>query len=261
MVWRAVADIASRRHSASPSDALRRVYDVNAAVIDRSARAFALEPGQTGVALLRGGAVVSLDVFAAPTVLAHYFPRLVASAVAEGADDVIAPEASDDLVRQLLARLAEARVWTEVAAIGGSSEVLPSVPGYAVSALHAGGRLRHLTLCQATEPPPVSVAPAAQGDALALRIRLAHGPEYHVGLACGRISVGRSAENALQLRSAYVSRRHAELGVSEGCMSITDLGSANGVTVNGRAVRSAVVRPGDHVTIGKAVALAIAEGQ
>jgi hypothetical protein len=63
--------------------------------------------------------------------------------------------------------------------------------------------------------------------------------------------VGRSADCEIVLDSAAVSRRHAELGVLEGVPFVHDLGSANGVFVNGRKVeRQQSLTPGDLVVIG-----------
>ena len=48
-----------------------------------------------------------------------------------------------------------------------------------------------------------------------------------------------------------VSRRHAELRRAEsGDWQIVDLGSTNGIKVNGRRVASTRLSPGDEVTVG-----------
>jgi pSer/pThr/pTyr-binding forkhead associated (FHA) protein len=47
-----------------------------------------------------------------------------------------------------------------------------------------------------------------------------------------------------------VSRRHAELLREEGRWSIVDLGSTNGIKVNGRRVSDTPLREGDRVTLG-----------
>jgi pSer/pThr/pTyr-binding forkhead associated (FHA) protein len=63
--------------------------------------------------------------------------------------------------------------------------------------------------------------------------------------------VGRSKEADCVLRDPNVSRRHAELRRGEtGDWHIADLGSTNGVKVNGRQVSSSRLRPGDEVTVG-----------
>ena len=53
------------------------------------------------------------------------------------------------------------------------------------------------------------------------------------------------------LADPNVSRRHAELRRSDvGDWQIVDLGSTNGIKVNGRRVASTRLSPGDQVTVG-----------
>lgn len=63
--------------------------------------------------------------------------------------------------------------------------------------------------------------------------------------------LGRSKECDCVLRDPNVSRRHAELRRGPtGDWQIVDLGSTNGVKVNGRLVDSSRLAPGDEVTLG-----------
>ena len=68
----------------------------------------------------------------------------------------------------------------------------------------------------------------------------------------GPIAVlGRSREADCVIADPNVSRQHAELRrQSTGDWQVVDLGSTNGVKVNGRQVDSARLSPGDEVTIG-----------
>jgi Protein of unknown function (DUF3662)/FHA domain len=64
-------------------------------------------------------------------------------------------------------------------------------------------------------------------------------------------AIGRSREYDVVLADGNVSRRHAELRPAAGGWSITDLGSTNGVKVNGRPVHGAYpVAPGDRIEVG-----------
>jgi hypothetical protein len=66
-----------------------------------------------------------------------------------------------------------------------------------------------------------------------------------------RSTIGRSKDAECVLRDPNVSRRHAELRRSPGGeWTIADLGSTNGVKVNGRRVASSRLSPGDEVTLG-----------
>ncbi len=66
-----------------------------------------------------------------------------------------------------------------------------------------------------------------------------------------RATIGRSKQAECVLGDPNVSRRHAELRRSEsGDWTIADLGSTNGVKVNGRRVSTSRLSPGDEVTLG-----------
>ena len=70
-------------------------------------------------------------------------------------------------------------------------------------------------------------------------------------LAGETMLVGRSRECDLRVDDPNVSRRHAELRRDPGGgWVIADLGSTNGVKVNGRRVDSALLSPGDEVLLG-----------
>jgi len=63
--------------------------------------------------------------------------------------------------------------------------------------------------------------------------------------------LGRSKDCDCTIRDPNVSRRHAELTRgTTGDWQIADLGSTNGVKVNGRHVDASRLSPGDEVTIG-----------
>jgi len=66
-----------------------------------------------------------------------------------------------------------------------------------------------------------------------------------------RATIGRSKDADCVLRDANVSRHHAELRRSPaGDWTIADLGSTNGIKVNGRRVGSTRLASGDSVTLG-----------
>ena len=67
-------------------------------------------------------------------------------------------------------------------------------------------------------------------------------------------SLGRSKDCDCVLDDPNISRKHAELRRSgQGDWQIVDLGSTNGVKVNGRRVSSARLSPGDEITLGTLV--------
>jgi hypothetical protein len=61
--------------------------------------------------------------------------------------------------------------------------------------------------------------------------------------------IGRAAESDLRVEDSGVSRRHAELRYGDGKIELVDLGSTNGVTVNGQPAARAVLRDGDRIDV------------
>ena len=64
------------------------------------------------------------------------------------------------------------------------------------------------------------------------------------------LTLGRGSDVDLQLHDTGVSRRHAELRTTDGAVEIHDLGSTNGIRVNGQKVTAATLTDGDVVTLG-----------
>jgi Protein of unknown function (DUF3662)/Inner membrane component of T3SS, cytoplasmic domain len=65
-----------------------------------------------------------------------------------------------------------------------------------------------------------------------------------------RVLVGRSRECDVVVSDPNVSRRHIELRRGQRGWTAVDLGSTNGMKVNGRRVGHAELDPGDRITIG-----------
>src|SRR3954469_2609766 len=65
-----------------------------------------------------------------------------------------------------------------------------------------------------------------------------------------RVMVGGSRECDVVVSDANVSRRHIELRRGERGWAAVDLGSTNGMKVNGRRLSHAELEPGDRITIG-----------
>lgn len=66
-----------------------------------------------------------------------------------------------------------------------------------------------------------------------------------------KLSIGRTADNEIQLDRPYVSKQHATLRKVEGGYQVQDHKSMAGTYINGIPVRgSAVAQPGDHIGIG-----------
>ncbi|HJR80780.1 MAG TPA: FHA domain-containing protein [Anaerolineales bacterium] len=63
------------------------------------------------------------------------------------------------------------------------------------------------------------------------------------------ITLGRATTNDVVLNDGRVSRDHAQIRSEPDGITITDLGSANGVWLNGQKVSEAKLRPGDTIAI------------
>jgi len=72
-------------------------------------------------------------------------------------------------------------------------------------------------------------------------------------LGSGGAVLGRSHEADIVVDDANVSRRHAEVRPSGGSWIVRDLGSTNGVKVNGRRIQGPQsLKPGDAIELGTA---------
>ena len=88
-------------------------------------------------------------------------------------------------------------------------------------------------------------APATYGG----RAMLVGGGKRTV-LSGSRVLIGRSRDCDITLDDANVSRRHAEVRREGASWVVADLGSTNGVKVNGRRVHEQPLSAGDEITLG-----------
>jgi general secretion pathway protein A len=72
-----------------------------------------------------------------------------------------------------------------------------------------------------------------------------------IPLRIGRIIVGRTPDNDLQIDSRFVSRHHCQIVTSANSSVIEDLNSTNGIYVKSKRVRRHYLNDGDVVVIGK----------
>lgn len=72
-------------------------------------------------------------------------------------------------------------------------------------------------------------------------------------LAAGRISIGRASDNELRLEATFVSRHHCQIITVGNISTIEDLGSVNGIQVNGKGVKRHVLRHADKIVVGEHV--------
>ncbi len=70
-------------------------------------------------------------------------------------------------------------------------------------------------------------------------------------LKLGRLLVGRTSENDLQIDSKYVSRHHCQITVTLEGTVVEDLNSTNGLVCRGKRVRRQLLKDGDVIVIGQ----------
>jgi len=72
-----------------------------------------------------------------------------------------------------------------------------------------------------------------------------------IQLTVGRIIVGRTPDNDLQVDSRFVSRHHCQIVTTANSCVIEDLNSTNGIYVKSKRVRRHYLNDGDVVVLGK----------
>lgn len=72
-------------------------------------------------------------------------------------------------------------------------------------------------------------------------------------LELAEIVIGRSLQATIAIEGNGISRQHAAVRRSGVDFSVTDLGSSNGLYLNGIKTHSAVLHDGDQIQLGDAV--------
>jgi general secretion pathway protein A len=96
---------------------------------------------------------------------------------------------------------------------------------------------------------------AASAPVAPARLYVSLGAEHLAAwpLTAGRLAIGRSADNELQLEASFVSRHHCQVVTVGNVSTIEDLGSVNGVCVNGKSVKRHILQHKDQITLGEHV--------
>src|SRR5262245_38358588 len=72
-----------------------------------------------------------------------------------------------------------------------------------------------------------------------------------VPLVRDEVTIGRKEGNTIRLTERNVSRRHARLKRANGSFILEDLGSYNGIKINGRRIdKESTLKTGDQIVIG-----------
>jgi type II secretory pathway predicted ATPase ExeA len=173
----------------------------------------------------------SREIFAADTyeVIYRYtggVPRLINTLCDTAMMAAFAQDQDTISVATLQTAIAELR-WTEHAAMSAKLPIYQSPQSNDDQSNGSSEILAHLLLSH-------------KGETL-----------HDIELRPGRLLIGRTPENDLQIDSTFVSRHHAQIMSTQGSCIIEDLNSTNGITHNGKRIRRRVLNDGDVLILGE----------
>ena len=101
--------------------------------------------------------------------------------------------------------------------------------------------------------PPLRAAPARVGDRVLGHVLVAADGRtvQEVPLRLGRVIIGRTPDNDVQIDSRFISRHHCQVITTLHSCVIEDLNSTNGIYVKSNRVRRHHLNDGDVVLVGK----------
>ena len=117
---------------------------------------------------------------------------------------------------------------------------------------HPSAHLENI-LAEASEEDAIVLREIMSGDGEVAMIYIHRGPSQgsRFLITSAGASIGRAASNEIFLDDVTVSRKHAEISVSEKTFSFTDLGSLNGSYINSVQSSKHHLQSGDEIQIGK----------
>ncbi len=119
----------------------------------------------------------------------------------------------------------------------------PAAPAVAPAAVRQAANWTRPAQAQGQDGSPAAAGPS-------LEIRSPTGDPRSVPLTHPVTTIGRGTDCELRLEDTGVSRRHAEIRVGPEGVTVTDLGSTNGTSVNGKAIGSRELYDGDRLALG-----------
>ena len=106
---------------------------------------------------------------------------------------------------------------------------------------------------RAAVPPEMPGARPVGPDEVVARIIVAHAGEHveERPLRIGRLIIGRTVDNDLQIDSKFISRHHCQIITTAEGSVLEDLNSTNGVYIKSKRVRKHNLNDGDVIVLGK----------
>ncbi len=108
------------------------------------------------------------------------------------------------------------------------------------------------SFCEQHGASLVAVAPPIKAK---LIIQHSDGAQREVVLSAGQVTIGKSTENTIVITDTAISRKHAGIELQGDGYIINDLGSMNGVFVNGQRIgqQGRPLSDGDRIDIGRSI--------
>ncbi len=108
-------------------------------------------------------------------------------------------------------------------------------------------RMRAAVMAEVPAPRPIG------RDEVLARIILAHAGEHveERPLRSGRLIIGRTVDNDVQIESKFISRHHCQIVTTADGSVLEDLNSTNGVYIKSKRVRKHNLNDGDVIVLGK----------
>jgi pSer/pThr/pTyr-binding forkhead associated (FHA) protein len=94
-----------------------------------------------------------------------------------------------------------------------------------------------------------------------LQIFLSEDNRINFDLGEEKVTIGRLADNILQIDEPSVSSHHADLFLVAGKYHLRDCGSTNGTYVNGAQITDAILRHGDEFRFGSVEGVFLSEAE
>jgi general secretion pathway protein A len=143
--------------------------------------------------------------------------------------------------------------WPEALARDKGGSSLPAPTASPDPAVEAAAELESTAADAAAPPAPPAEQPEPPIRAATLVVT--HRKEHIATwpLAAGRISIGRASDNELRLNAPYISRHHCQVVTVGTVSTIEDLGSVNGISVNGKLAKRHVLQHADQIVLGQHV--------
>jgi general secretion pathway protein A len=100
---------------------------------------------------------------------------------------------------------------------------------------------------------PVHIPRAVARHEVLARIVVAYGGEHveERSLTVGRVIIGRTVDNDIQIDSKFISRHHCQITTTADGSVLEDLNSTNGVYVKSKRIRRHHLNDGDVIVLGK----------